>query len=188
VYFDSTGLLHVSGTHTYPLAGNYPVTVSVIESPPAGSLQPTILYTINSKAVVTGIANSPGGVTIHEAAKVPFTAIVGYFNVPPSPTASPVAPVIQALINWGDGTTSMGTIVRQTSSTTAANAYAYAVQGTHTYATAATFGIVVTVYEASPLPGPTPLQGGSTTDPLWVLLIAQINSTAIVLVSPVAIA
>ncbi len=180
VYFDNAGLLHVRGTHTYETTGQFAVTVSVIQSPPAGSLSLTALYTIHSTAVVTG--NSAGGVTINETAKVPFTAIVGKFNVPPSPLANPVQVVLKAVINWGDGTSSMGTILATPTTGPGVPAYNYVVDGTHTYATAGTYAITVTVYEQYPLlPGPTPLPlPVSPVSPLWILWIAKIDSTAIV--------
>jgi hypothetical protein len=182
IYFDATGILHVRGTHTYQQAGTFPVTVSVILNPLTGSLQPSILYTINSKAVV--IANSLGGVTLNETANVTFTAIVGYFNLPPNPIASAVQPVLKALINWGDGTTSLGTILALPT-TVGTTTFAYAVQGTHTYANSGTFPIAVTVFELySGLPGPTPLLS-SPIAAEWIRLIARINSMAIVAPGPV---
>lgn len=162
--FDSAGVLHVQGQHTYAKAGAFPLTVSVIQNPPPGSMAPSKLYVINSKAQVS--QNSVGGVTIHSVPNQPFSGVVGTFTFA---LASPVNYVLNAVINWGDGQSSVGKIVVTTTG-------AYSVLGTHTYAAVGTYRINIVV-TARPPAGPTPTP---TATPTLVIMVANILSTAIV--------
>ena len=163
--FDSAGVLHVQGTHTYAKAASYAVTVNVVLAPPAGSLAPTQFYTINSSANVT--QNSQGGVTIYPLLKQPFTGVVGTFTYT-SVTATPVAPSFNAQIQWGDGVTSVGKVARNVDGT-------YSVVGTHTYAAVGTYRIVVLVTQSHIV---TPVASDSAPTP--ILPMQTILSTAIV--------
>ncbi len=162
--FDSAGVLHVQGVHTYAKAGTFAVTVNVILAPPAGSLSLTQLYTINSTAIVT--QNSQGGVTIYPPLKQPFAAVVGTFTFA-SPVASPLSPSLSAQIQWGDGGASTGQVVRNTDGT-------YSVIGAHTYNAVGTYRIIVLVTEQTPITAPAGVSGGP------ILLLDTIYSTAIV--------
>lgn len=187
IYFDSAGVLHIAGIHTYLKAGQFPVTINVIQSPPAGSLGPTRLYRIYSNAVVT---EKTTGVVITPTVNQSFTGVVGNFTyvLPPvaTPAVNPVATTLVAFINWGDGTlVSKGTITQTASGN-------YSVTGTHTYTAVSTFKITISVFAQSPWlpPFPIPVGGNTsstTTDPSGPLpstlcpptrLIALIYSTA----------
>ena len=166
--FDSAGVLHVQGAHTYAKAGTFAVTVSVVLAPPAGTTTPTQLYTINSSATVT--QNSQGGVTIFPLLKQPFTGVVGTFTFASpvaNPVANPVAPVLSAQIQWGDGGTSAGKLVLNTDGT-------YSVVGAHTYTAVGTYRIIVLVTETTPIASPAGVSGGP------ILLLDTIYSTAVV--------
>ncbi|MEI8196018.1 MAG: hypothetical protein WCI73_08930 [Phycisphaerae bacterium] len=178
VYFDTAGVLHVAGTHTYMNTGRFPVTVTVIQNPPAGSLQPSRLYRIYSSAVVT---SQTTGVVITPTVNQSFTGIVGNFKYVLPPVANPVGTTLVAFINWGDGNAiSKGTITLNTDGS-------YSVIGTHTYTAVSTFHITITVFEQYPWPTPLPVGTTATNGPLPSTLvppqrlIAVINSTAIVL-------
>jgi hypothetical protein len=177
LYFDAAGVLHVAGTHTYARAGTYPISISVIQNPPAGTAQPSRLYKISSSAVVGAKADA---IVIKPTINQPFTGIVGKFNFNLPPATSTMKPTLLASINWGDGSAaSAGTITKNTDGS-------YSVTGTHTYIALSTFHIAVTVYEQFLPVGPTPvpLTGTNAAQPVpvpsVVLLVAQISSTAIV--------
>ena len=178
---------------------------------------PILVATIKSKAVVAGeTTNSPGGVTIHPVAGEAFTGKVGSFNSPivdpPVPVPLPVSgsgngtttvkssagtasavvtpPIFigpfHATIDWGDGKTGTGTVKLSDG-----GAFVYDVTGTHTYAAPGKYHVHVTVTR-SPIivgPGPVPLAGAVASPvPTFILLVAQIDSTAVVTAPPVATA
>jgi hypothetical protein len=179
--FDSTGILHVQDTHAYAKVGTYAVTVNVYLDPPAGSLAPTQLFTINSTATVT--QNSLGGVTIYPPLNQPFTGVVGTFTYASpiatpaaTPISNPVAPVFVAQISWGDGTASVGKVVLNTATGTCS------VVGTHTYDAVGTYRMVIVV-TSSPVAVPV-----ATVLPILPIapVLTTIYSTAIVqAISPV---
>jgi len=117
------------------------------------------LGTIASGTTPTPV-NSIGGVTIHEVAGVQFTTSVGtFFTIAPGTN-------LKANINWGDGSSSAGTL--KNIPFVSVDELEFAVIGTHTYAKAGTYAIQTVVIKPSPT-STTPVQ-----------LIARINSTAIV--------
>jgi len=101
-----------------------------------------------------------GGITLHEQAGAQFTASLGTF-ITPAPARN-----LHAVINWGDGTTSKGTIVPAV--VVGIDELKFEVDGTHTYKRPGTFGIKVTVTQ----PGPT------STSP--IRLVATLRDRAIV--------
>jgi hypothetical protein len=123
-------------------------------------LSTTILHPAASAALAAAVATPVGGVTLHEQAGVSFTASVGTFVV-----LAP-APKLQASINWGDKTTSAGTITPV--GPVNIDEIEFQVTGTHVYTATGTFPITTTVIQ----PGPTPTS--------LVKLITTIRSTAIV--------
>jgi hypothetical protein len=100
------------------------------------------------------------GLTFQEKPGVQFTADLGTFT-----TLAPGAN-LKATINWGDGTTSAGTI--KADGVAGLDEIIFEVDGTHTYKTAGTFAITATVIK----PGPVP----TTIE----TLVATLNDTAIV--------
>ena len=164
---DARGRIHVIGAHAYAASGDYAVTVDVSKGPIVPPGQPNRFHavhvaTIHSKAVVAPGANSVGGVTIRETAGRAFTAKVGSFNA--------IAPAtgLQAVIDWGDGHTSAGTL--KATGGIAVDLIQFDVLGAHTYAKAGTYAIHVVVSQNL---GPA----GSKAP---VRLVAEIHSTAVV--------
>jgi hypothetical protein len=140
-FVGKTGNIDTGGQHAYAAGGTYSITVTVLASavPVKGQPTPDFVSTvgqIHSTAVVSrSPQNSPGGVTLHESASVPYTASVGTFPLPPLSIFNGLS----ATIDWGDGKTSAGKI-------------ANGVTGTHTYAAAGTYPIVTRVYIISVIP------------------------------------
>ena len=164
------------GSHTYSADGTDNITITVTETPPTSTLPIVILLgTIHSTA---NVISSDGGVTLNESAGVPFTANVGTFSSDLSSL------LMNAVIDWGDGTTSAGKILALPTADPGASPVAggrFAVFGDHTYAQTGSYLVQVTV-TASPVvdpPSPTPD---------YVILVAQIDSVIDVLpVTPVAV-
>jgi hypothetical protein len=117
---DPNGGFDVSGTNTYAHAGSYTITVTVKDSSGAA------LGTAETRATVDVAASSieAKGLVLDATAGTPFTGNVATFTSTSS-TATPSS--FTATINWGDGTTSAGTIVVDPNG-------GFDVQGTHTYA------------------------------------------------------
>jgi uncharacterized repeat protein (TIGR01451 family) len=117
----------VSGTHAYIEEGNYSITVTVLDGSTAA--QPV------SSSVSVGDAAlnmHPGALQAVEGTAV-STGIIAFTDSSAFGTASDFT----AAINWGDGTSSPGTV-------TQAGA-AFVVSGTHTYASVGVFPATVTV-------------------------------------------
>jgi hypothetical protein len=168
VAIDSSGNITVSGSHAYSNAGKFAVTVAIKGAVLNKSGQPTTnvvaLGMIKSSAIAAQ-SNSSGGVTINEVPGVSFTTSVGTFI-----TIAP-ATHLHASINWGDGSSSTGTL--KSDGVIGLDEIQFEVDGTHTYAKAGTYPIVATVTRSfGPTPTATPIQ-----------LVATIDSTAIVAAS-----
>jgi len=85
------------------------------------------------------VITATGGLNIAAVAGTPFTATVATFtdsNAAATPTS------FTATINWGDTTTSAGTIT--------ANGQLFSVTGTHTYAIAGSFTVTVKISDVAP--------------------------------------
>jgi hypothetical protein len=131
----SSAAFTVSGQHTYADEGSFTVTVTISDvSPGTGTATVTDTATVTEADSLTG---SP--VSFSAAAGTPFTGTVANFsdtlttNVPGDFTAT---------INWGDATTSAGTVTGGGGS--------FAVSGTHTYAGTGTFSVTVTLSDDAP--------------------------------------
>ena len=119
------------------------------------SLMPAVM--VSPGPVSTG--GSSTGI-INETRGVPFTADLGsFFTIAPGTN-------LQALVTWGDGTSSKGTL--KPIVTPALSLVRFEVDGTHTYNAAGAFPITVIVTKA----GPTP------TSP--VTLVTMLHDEAIV--------
>jgi hypothetical protein len=131
----SSAAFVVTGQHTYADEGSFTVTVTISDvSPGTGTATTTDTATVTEADSLSG---SP--VTFSAAAGTPFTGTVANFtdtlttNVPGDFTAT---------INWGDATTSAGTVTGGGGS--------FAVSGTHTYAGTGTFSVTVTLSDDAP--------------------------------------
>ena len=124
------GEYDVYGAGIYAAAGNYSATIQVTDA--AGST-----VTANSTADVTSNPITATGIAGTETAASAFTAMVTTFQ---DTTAGSVASNLKAAINWGDGTTSIGSV-----SADPTIAGQYDVAGNHTYASAGDYTVTVTL-------------------------------------------
>jgi hypothetical protein len=159
------GSIAVLGDHTYASVGTDDIKVAVTAAGPPGSAIPIrLIGTFHSKA---NVISSDGGVTLQETAGQAFTANVGFFS------SNLSSLTMKAVIQWGDGTQSMGKILALP---TAGIVPRFAVMGSHTYANTGSYRVHVVVYVPSPTVGPTPSPTGTA-----VTLVAQIDSVIDVL-------
>jgi hypothetical protein len=119
----------VDGTHTYADEGKYNIGVSINDD--GGN---TASATSNANIADAALAASGTTVSGTEGAAISGATIATFTD------ANPNAPVsdFTATINWGDGSTTSGTVVAQ-------NGGDFAVDGTHTYADEGQFNIGVTI-------------------------------------------
>jgi hypothetical protein len=133
--FSNSAAFVVTGQHTYTDEGAFTVTVSIADQPPGtGTATATDTATVNEADVLSG---SPR--TFSAPAGVSFTTTVATFS---DTLTSAVAADFTATINWGDATTSAGTV--------SGGGGAFQVSGTHTYAGAGTFAVTVTLSDDAP--------------------------------------
>jgi hypothetical protein len=120
----------VMGSHTYTNQGMFLMNVKIADD---GGFQTNVLSVANtSDATLVGF-----GTTFTAVAGVPFTNQVA--NCYDSDTSPEASTSYHCIINWGDGTTSSGTMAdwgREGS---------YGVTGSHTYALAGSYQVLVTI-------------------------------------------
>ncbi|GAC1465783.1 MAG: hypothetical protein NVSMB9_05700 [Isosphaeraceae bacterium] len=137
----AAGAYTVSGTHTYADEGVYTAIVTFFETnTPAFTISTNSTGTVNEGDVLSGgaIAIAPGSVVEGQN----FNGRVATFNNTGFPSNS--TSDFSAVITWGDGTTSPGTVV-------AGGAVgSFAVNGTHTFLEEGTFPVSVTVSDNAP--------------------------------------
>ncbi|HEY3567811.1 MAG TPA: hypothetical protein VGP73_07740 [Thermoanaerobaculia bacterium] len=125
-----SGSFQVSGTHTYASTGTYPVMVTLSDDAPG-----TATATVTSTAMVAaGLSVVASGFTTPEG-----TAFNGQVATFSDADTSKTAADFTATIDWGDGTTSAGTVTGSSGS--------FQVSGQHTYADEGSFTFNVTVTE-----------------------------------------
>jgi len=164
-----TGQFDVAGMHTYATTGTgtgtpggngitqgtFPVSISITATDTAAS-------TASATTTATVVSDFPitaTGVRVVGVQGGPINAKVATFT---DPDTSVQAADFAAVIDWGDGTTSAGTVQGQ-----AGSAGGFDVIGAHTYAQAGTDTILVTI---------THTNGGAT---------ATANSSAVIVMGPV---
>lgn len=127
------GGFQVSGSHTYAQSGSVPVSVSVADIHGA--------HTTVTGAVSLGPAPPANGsaTSISAVEGRPFSASLGSFT-DLTPTAS--ATSFTTTVNWGDGTSSTGTV-------TAGTAGLFHVSGAHAYHRYGTYPVTITVRNSS---------------------------------------
>jgi uncharacterized repeat protein (TIGR03803 family) len=131
----------ITNTHTYTTPGEYPVIVKLADAPGAHlTLTGTANISSSSIAISSPEIYKTGGVLKNE--------VVATFD---DNTIPNTAADYTATINWGDGTTSPGTLK-------AGANFSYKVLGTHTYKTPDTFTVTTTVTRTS---------GGSYSAGAW---------------------
>jgi hypothetical protein len=129
MYNSSNGQFEVAGGMTYAEEGNYPITVTINDS---DGNQTTATATA---AVADAALTSGYSYPISATAAQEFSGPFGEFT--DANTNAPASD-FTASINWGDGNTSTGTVTAQGNGV-------FLVGGSHTYATAGTYPISVTI-------------------------------------------
>jgi len=124
------GTFQVSGTHTYASSGTFPVVVTLLDDPP-GTATAAVTSTAN---VAAGLSVTAVNFTTPEHAA--FNGTVANFS---DSNTNLTAGSFVATINWGDGTSSAGTVI--------GSAGVFSVNGQHTYADEGSFTFTVTVTE-----------------------------------------
>jgi hypothetical protein len=151
----------VLGQHTYADEGVFTVTVTISDvSPGTGTATTTSTGTVSEADVLSGTPTSfsvPSGVS--------FTTTVASFS---DTLTSNVPGDFTATINWGDATTSAGTV--------SGGGGSFQVSGTHTYAGPGTFSVVVTLTDDAP--GTATAQVTSTANVASGLAVNAVNFSA----------
>jgi hypothetical protein len=128
------GAFTVSGTHTYADEGAFSLPVQITDN-----VSMTSASTTSTANVAEADALTPAPVTFSASTGTPFSGVVATFtdtytaNVPSDFTAT---------IDWGDGTTTAGTV--------AGGGGTFSVSGTHTYATPGAKTVTVTLTDDAP--------------------------------------
>lgn len=131
----SNGSFTVTGQHTYADEGSFPLGVTVAETAPGIATSTATATATVAEADV--LAGTP--VVFSATAGTAFNGTVAHFS--DTDTVS-IAGDFVATINWGDGTTTVGTV--------SGSAGAFQVGGTHTYTSSGTFSVVVVMSDDAP--------------------------------------
>jgi hypothetical protein len=148
----------VAGTHTYAEEGSYTVTTTVNDAATGASL-----VTATSTATVADAPLTVKGATIAGTEGASAAGVVATFTDPGT------AADFTATINWGDGSTSSGTVA-------AAAAGGFQVTASHTYVDEGTYPTTITVKD----------DGGSTATGTGSAKIADAALTAGLVKAPCA--
>jgi hypothetical protein len=138
VVAQSTGGFAVNGAHTYADEGKYKIGVTINAA------------STTSDANIADAALTASGTTVSgtEGAAISGAKVATFTDANPNATASDFT----ATINWGDGSSTTGTVVAQ-------NGGGFAVDGTHTYADEGKYKIGVSIKErAAARQAPTALR------------------------------
>ena len=114
------GVFSVTGSHTFTTAGSYPVSVFIKDVGGSSATAVTTFTITGTTPVVAPIAPA----TLTEIEGRPFTAPIGAFT---DPNLIATTSEYSVTINWGDTTTSSGTVSQLANGT-------FVVTGSHTYA------------------------------------------------------
>ncbi|HLH87323.1 MAG TPA: VCBS repeat-containing protein [Xanthobacteraceae bacterium] len=130
----SNGSFTVEGGHTYGDEGSDPAVVTLIHTSDSASATASGSVAVAEADLLTG-----HGETIRPHANVPFSGEVATFS---DTNTANVAGDFTATINWGDGTTTTGTVTGGSGTLT--------VDGTHTYTHPGHESITVTLADDTP--------------------------------------
>jgi len=130
----ASGSFAVSGTHTYAEEGSFTVTVTVTDADLSSNTAAA-----NGTATVADaqLVASSVGVSATEGVAFGPATVATFTDADPNGVAADYT----ATINWGDGSTSTGTVSANESG-------GFAVSGSHTYAEEGTFAVTVTIADA----------------------------------------
>ncbi len=131
---NSSGGFDVSGSNTFAQGGKLPISVEIQQFDSAGD--DVELHNVASVTALPVLPVFPKGTNINATAGTAITAVAAKFT---SVTGAQIQD-FTASINWGDGTTTAGTVV--------ASGKNFAVTGSHTYASAGTDTVTVTITNA----------------------------------------
>ena len=131
----SNGSFDVEGGHTYADEGNFTVTASIVRTSDATTVSNSQTVVVNDSDFLTG----HGATLVAPAGQAQTNVTVATFS---DTDLAALASEFVATIDWGDGTTTAGTI--------AGSNGAFSVTGNHTYATIGNDTITVTMEEPSP--------------------------------------
>jgi hypothetical protein len=178
------GTVEVVGSHTYVGVGSDPISVLITESNPISTTAAVVL--VGTLKTTATVISSPGGVTLEETGDVPFTANVGSFS------SNLSLSTMTAVINWGDGTSSIGRILATPVTPPASGADVsvvggtFVVDGSHIYARSGSYVVHVSVTSRPVVPPPVTVTSTSAEPPI-IIDVAEIDSVIDVLsLSPVA--
>ncbi|TMQ35387.1 MAG: DUF4214 domain-containing protein [Planctomycetota bacterium] len=128
------GPFTVSGSHTYADEGTFTPQVTLTEDAPG-----TASATATSQATVDeGDVLTPAGQTITPVESVSFTGNVATFS---DTNTANTAGDFAATINWGDGTTTAGTV---------SGGGSFTISGSHTYADEGSFTVTSIITDDAP--------------------------------------
>ena len=130
-----SGSFTLSGQHTYADEGSFPFTATVTETGPGGATASAMATATVTEA--DALAGTP--LTFAAQAGTSFMGAVATFT---DANTANVAGDFTATINWGDGTTTPGTV--------SGGGGAFTVSGSHTYAAAGSFSVRVTLTDDAP--------------------------------------
>jgi hypothetical protein len=129
------GSFTVNGSHTYAEEGVYTIQVTLTEDAPGGATATVAgTCTVTDRDVLAGL-----GKTITATEGTAFSGTVASFS---DANSSTMASGLTAIVNWGDGTSSTGTVN--------GSAGSFTVSGNHTYTDEGTFTLHVTLADAAP--------------------------------------
>jgi hypothetical protein len=145
------GTFTVQGSHTFGEEGRYTITVIVHHENALDSTPATSTATVSDPSVLAT------GVPVFAVSCRTFTAVVATFTDPggaepnPSDSTGGIPSHYTATVDWGDSTSSPGTITyrgapgSKTDSFTVSGSHAYAVEGTYTITTTINHESMITI-------------------------------------------
>ena len=162
---ESDGLFTVSGDHTYASIGQDTVTVTMTDDAP-GTATATAIGTVDVVPQLTGQITPPAAT--EDLALLATTELASFTDT----TLNDTPAAFNAMIDWGDGLTSTGTITGEDGS--------FTVSGGHTYADEGSFPLGVTVTDTADgadleLGGTVTVADGDVLTPTGLTLTANPN-------------
>jgi hypothetical protein len=166
----SSGAVEVFGAHKYAAAGMFDIVVDIsvgarsATGGPSPLVTPSALIAIGDLDTTASVAASP--LTFDAVAGQSYNGPVGSF----ASTLTLANYTTVTTINWGDGTTSTGTIVYDGDGV-------YHVVGTHVYTKPGDYAVQVNVTAQRKMPGTAVTATGTVSIPP-VILVASLDGTA----------